>query len=72
MSKNALKRIIQKDIPSVQKQKLNDMGIYIEFSEENMLEAVAMIKGPEDSIYKNGVLFFKIEFLMIIHIRLLK
>ena len=62
MSKNALKRIIQKDIPSVQKQKLNDMGIYIEFSEENMMEAVAMIKGPEDSIYKNGVLFFKIEF----------
>ena len=35
------------------------MGIYIEFNEENMLEAVAMIKGPDDSVYKNGILFLK-------------
>ena len=62
MSKNALKRIMQKDIPSIHKHKLNDMGIYIEFNEENMMEAVAMIKGPQDSVYKNGILFFKIQF----------
>ena len=62
MSKNAIKRIMQKDIKSIQTQQLNEMGIYIEFNEENMLEAVAMILGPEDSVYKNGVLFFKIKF----------
>ena len=62
MSKNAIKRIMQKDIRSIQTQQLNEMGIYIEFNEENMLEAVAMILGPRDSVYKNGVLFFKIKF----------
>jgi len=62
MSNSALKRILQRDIKSIQQQKLNDMGIYIEFNEENMLEAVAMIIGPKDSVYKNGVLFFNIKF----------
>lgn len=62
MSGTAIKRIMKKDMESIQKQQLNDMGIYIEFNEENMLEAVAMIIGPEDSVYKNGVLFFKIDF----------
>ena len=62
MSKNAIKRICQRDIKSIQTNKLNEMGIFIEFNEENLLEAVAMIIGPKDSIYKNGVLFFKIMF----------
>ena len=63
MSKNAIKRICQRDIKSIQTNKLNEMGIFIEFNEENLLEAVAMITvGPKDSIYKNGVLFFKILF----------
>jgi len=62
MSNSALKRILQRDVKSIEKQKLNDMGIYVEFNEENMLEAVAMIIGPKDSVYKNGILFFNIKF----------
>jgi len=62
MPNTAVKRILSKDIKSIQQQKLNDMGIYVEFNEENMLEAVAMIIGPEDSVYRNGLLFFKIIF----------
>ena len=62
MSGNAIKRILQKDIKSLQKNNLNEHGIYIEFNEENMLEAVAMIIAPEDSVYKNGILYFKIDF----------
>jgi ubiquitin-protein ligase len=62
MSSSAIKRIIQKDIKSIHIHNLNDMGIFIEFNQENMLEAVAMIIGPEDSVYSNGVLFFKIKF----------
>lgn len=62
MSKNAIKRIIQKDMKSIDIHKLNDMGIYIDFSEENITDAVAMIKAPKDSIYKNGILYFKIKF----------
>lgn len=62
MSKNAIKRIIQKDMKSVHTQKLNESGIYIEFSEQDVQDAVAMIVGPDDTIYKHGVLFFKIRF----------
>jgi ubiquitin-protein ligase len=62
MSKVAIKRILQKDVQSIEHQQLNDMGIYIEFNEANMLEAVAMIIGPKDSVYKNGILFFLIKF----------
>jgi len=62
MSTAAIKRIVTKDIRSIQKQQLNDMGIYIHFNEENMLEAWAMIIAPDNSIYQNGVLYFKIVF----------
>ena len=43
-------------------QNLNDLGIYIEFNEENIMEAKAMIIGPEDSLYENSYLFFNIKF----------
>ncbi len=62
MSKLAIQRIIKRDIKSIQEKNLNDMGIYIEFNENNMLEANAMMIGPKDSLYENGVLFFKIKF----------
>lgn len=62
MASNAIKRILKKDIKSIQTQKLNELGIYVEFNESNMLEAAAMILGPPDSVYHNGILFFKIVF----------
>ncbi len=39
MSKNAIKRILSKDIKNLAKLNLDDLGIYIEFNEENILEA---------------------------------
>tara|TARA_Y100001970_G_C14243709_1_gene866528 strand:- start:1065 stop:1769 length:705 start_codon:yes stop_codon:yes gene_type:complete len=62
MSSNALKRILRKDIKEIDNQKLNELGIYVEFSEENMLEAKAMITGPKGSLYENAFLFFIIKF----------
>lgn len=63
MSKSsALKRILNKDIREIENQKLNDLGIYINFDEENMLQAKAMITGPKGSLYENGFLFFNITF----------
>jgi len=62
MASNAIKRILNKDIKEIKKNKLNELGIFIEFDEENLLEAKAMIIGPEDSLYQGGVLFFKIFF----------
>jgi len=62
MTTNAIKRIITKDIKEINKNKLTEQGIYIEFNESNILEAKAMIIGPEDSVYEGGILFFKIFF----------
>ena len=58
----AIKRILNKDIKSIEHYKLNDHGIYIEFNEENMLEAHAMIIGPKNTLYEGGYLFFNITF----------
>ena len=62
MTTNAIKRIITKDIKEINKNKLTEQGIFIEFNEANILEAKAMIIGPEDSVYEGGILFFKIFF----------
>ena len=62
MEKNALKRILNKDIKEISKQKLNSLGIYIQFNEDNFFEAKAMIVGPKDSLYEGGFLFFNIYF----------
>jgi ubiquitin-protein ligase len=62
MSKKALKRILTKDMKEIENKKLEDLGIYIQFNEENILEANAMIVGPKDSLYAGGILFFKIKF----------
>ena len=61
-SKNAIKRILSKDIKEIEKNKLHEMGIFIEFNEDNFLEAKAMIIGPEETLYEGGILFFKIFF----------
>ena len=62
MSTKAIKRIINKDIKEINKLNLNEQGIYINFDEENMLHANAIIIGPKDTPYENGVLFFRIKF----------
>ena len=62
MSKDAIKRIINKDLKEIHSMKLNDLGIHIEFNEENMLKANAIIFGPKDTPYENGILYFKIDF----------
>tara|TARA_B100000902_G_C27285533_1_gene904217 strand:+ start:1055 stop:1747 length:693 start_codon:yes stop_codon:yes gene_type:complete len=62
MTSSAIKRIINKDIKEVSNKNLNSLGIYIEFNEENLFEAKAMIVGPKDSLYDGGFLFFNITF----------
>lgn len=62
MEKTAIKRIINKDIKEIEKQNLKSLGIYIVFNENNVLNAQAMIVGPEGSLYEGGFLFFNIIF----------
>jgi len=62
MSKDAIKRIINKDIKEIHKMKLSELGIHIHFNEDNMMKANAIIIGPKDTPYENGILYFIIEF----------
>lgn len=60
--KTACKRILNIDIKNIKNNKLNDNGIYIDFDEENIMKAKALIIGPKDTIYENGYLMFDINF----------
>jgi len=59
---SALKRILNKDMKSIQEQNLKNLGIYIEFNEENLYCAKALIVGPEGTLYEGGYLLFNIKF----------
>jgi len=62
MATNAIKRIARIDMKEIENINLKEQGIYINFNEENILEARAMIIGPKDTPFENGVLFFNITF----------
>ena len=62
MSSAACKRIMKKDMKEISRMNLSDIGIYIHFDESNIRKAKAMIIGPKDTPYENGVLFFSIDF----------
>ena len=62
MSKDALQRIINKDMKEIRKMELSKMGIHVHFEEENIMKAIAIIIGPKDSPYENGLLYFVINF----------
>ena len=58
----SIKRIISRDMKSIKESKLSESGIFIEFNELDITEAYAMIIGPKDTCYENGLLYFKINF----------
>ena len=62
MSKEAIQRIMNKDMKSIQKMKLKELGIHVNFNEENIMKATAIIIGPKDTPYENGIFYFIIEF----------
>jgi len=59
-SKKAIQRILNKDMKEL--KTLDNTGIYISFDEENIMKAKAMIIGPTETPFENGVLFFYILF----------
>ena len=60
--KQAIKRIINIDMKRIKELDLENQGIYIEFDEDNMMKAKALVIGPKDTLYENGFLFFTITF----------
>ena len=62
MSKEVIQRIMNKDVKLIQKMKLSDLGIHVEFNEDDIMKAKAILIGPKDTPYENGILYFLIEF----------
>jgi len=61
-TKQTLVKKIVKDVKDIIKKTLLDNGIIYSHSEENMLKGYAIIFGPKDTIYENGVYFFEFDF----------
>ena len=67
MSKNVFvstqtqKRLLR-DVADIMKNNLSSQGIYYIHDEENILKGYAMIFGPGDTPYENGVYFFNLTF----------
>jgi len=62
MSKQAIARIVKRDMRDNERLNLAELGIHLQFNEECVMEAKAMIIGPQGTPYENGLLFFEIEF----------
>ena len=60
MSKQVLQRIANKDMKEC--AKLESSNIYVNFDEEDITKASAMIVGPKDTPYFGGLFFFRIKF----------
>ena len=50
------------DITNIYKNPLNEQGIFYIHDDENMLQGHAMIIGPKDTPYEDGMYFFKFYF----------
>ena len=61
MSNIAIKRL-NRDLSVLEKDPLYSMGIYHYVNEENIFNIKAMIRGPEDTPYRQGYYFFDMNF----------
>ena len=61
ITKASQKRLL-KDVVDLLKNPLSDQGIYYLHDEENILSGYAMIIGPSDTPYENGIYMFNFTF----------
>lgn len=59
--KSCRKRILT-DVIQIMKSPLTSNGIYYKHDENNLMKGYAMIIGPEDTPYENGMYFFNFDF----------
>ena len=50
------------DIRNIKRSPLHSEGIYYEHDDEDMLKGYAMVIGPKDTPYENGLYFFDLKF----------
>lgn len=55
-------RRLLRDVARLIKSPLSSNGIYYAHNEDNMLKGYAIIFGPDDSLYRNGVYMFEIDY----------
>ena len=60
--KKTIKRITNIDMKRVSESNLHEHGIHIEFDENDITKAKAMVIGPKDTLYEGGYLFFSVDF----------
>ena len=60
-SQSLVKRLVR-DVKDIIKKPLLDNGIIYSHSDEDLLKGYAIIFGPPDTIYENGVYFFEFNF----------
>ena len=58
--KQAISRIFNKDIKQI--EELKKLDIHVNFNEDDILKANAVIIGPDDTLYEGSILYFKIVF----------
>ena len=61
ITKQTQKRLIS-DITNLYKNPLNEQGIFYIHDDENMMKGHAMIIGPPDTPYEDGMYFFEFNF----------
>lgn len=61
ITKSTQKRLLR-DVVDILKNPLSDQGIYYIHDEENILCGYAMIIGPQDTPYENGIYLFNFNF----------
>ena len=63
MSNNAVKRILKEKIKYYKDiDTINSAGIYLNFDDNDMMKAQALIIGPEDTPYEKGFYLFDFNF----------
>ena len=61
IKKDTIHRLVG-DIKNIKKASLHTEGIFYEHDDECLLKGYAMIVGPKDTPYENGLYFFDLEF----------
>ena len=61
ISKDSIHRLVR-DIKLINKSPLHDQGIFYSHDDENILKGYAMIIGPSETPYENGMYFFELDF----------
>ena len=62
VNKQSLVKRLVKDVKDILKNPLTDNGIIYSHDQDNMLKGYAIIFGPKDTIYENGVYLFEFNF----------